>query len=243
MDIKGKLALVTGSAKRVGRGIVLALAAEGADVIVHYRSSRDAAERTAGEARQHGVQAVTMRADLADPVQIERLFGEIRSRFGRLDILINNAAVYDPTPIQTLTAEQWDRQMQTNVRGPALCTRHAAELMQGRGGVIVNLTDIAATRPRGDWHAYCASKAALLALTKSTAKALAGEKIRVNCVSPGVAAWPEDMDPLLKQKILRQIPLGRPGTPEDIAQAVLFLVKHDYVTGEELRIDGGWILK
>ncbi len=250
MELAGKIALVTGGAVRVGRAIALALAREGANMAVHYGRSEDAARAVkteieamarAEEGGGKGRRAEVFQANLADPRQIERLLAAVGEAFGRLDVLVNCAAVYDRTPLETLTADQWDAEFTVNARAPALCIRHALPLMAG-GGAIVNITDISAEKAWPGYPAYCASKAALVALTKSAAKALAPRGIRVNSVAPGVAAWPAgvtESDPHAR-KVLAQVPMGRAGTPEDIAAAVVFLAKSDYITGQNLRVDGGW---
>ncbi|MHC4295494.1 MAG: SDR family NAD(P)-dependent oxidoreductase [Planctomycetota bacterium] len=239
MTLDGQIALVTGGAKRVGRAIALELARAGADIALHYHSSAETARTTAKEITGIGRQCELFRADLANPHEIDELFAALADRFSRLDILVNNAAVYHRTPIDTLTAETWDTELAVNARAPALCIRHAIPLMRERGGVIVNIVDSAAEKGRADYPAYCASKAALLALTKSAAKALA-PGIRVNAVSPGVALFPEDVTQEYKESVLELVPLKRSGTPEDIARAVLFLARQPYITAQNLRVDGGW---
>jgi len=239
VELAGKTALVTGAARRVGRSIALHLAHAGAELAVHYNRSKEAAERTADEIRAAGGRAWTFRADLADPRQIEAMFAEVRETFGRLDVLVNNASVFERTPIEHLTAEQWDAQMAVNARAPALCIRHALPLMAD-GGAIVNLTDTTALRARAAYPAYSASKAALTAVTQSAAKALAPRGIRVNAVAPGVGLWQEGVTDEQKRKMLSRIPMRRPGSPEDIAAAALFLIRADYITGQTLNVDGGW---
>jgi pteridine reductase len=239
MELQGKIGLVTGGAKRVGRAISLALARAGVDLAVHYHRSREAAGSLADEVRAMGVQCRLFRADLADPAQIESMFAEARVAYGRLDILVNSAAVYDRSPIDDLSADQWDSQLAVNARAPALCIRHAIAIMPA-GGAIVNIADIAGERGLAGYPAYCASKAAVLALTKSAARALAPRGIRVNAVSPGIAIWQESATEEQKAKVLAHVPMKRPGTPRDIAQAVLFLLRQDYITGQNLRVDGGW---
>jgi NAD(P)-dependent dehydrogenase (short-subunit alcohol dehydrogenase family) len=159
--------------------------------------------------------------------------------FGRIDVLVNNAGVYKPTPLTELTAEQWDFHMAINARAPALCIRHATAIMPD-GGAIINITDIAAEKGWAGFPAYCASKAALLALTKSTAKALAKRNIRVNAIAPGVAEWSPADSEKARQMVLAQVPLKRPGTTADIAAAAIFLAENDYITAQTLRVDGGW---
>ncbi len=241
MELTDKIALVTGASRRIGRAIALALGRAGADVIIHYNRSQSEAEATAGEIAAAGRRVETVRADLAEPDQIAEMFDAITKKFARLDVLVNNAAVFERMSIETLSAERWDAQMNVNARAPALCIRHAIGLMPN-GGAIVNITDIAAEKPWPGYTAYCASKAALLGLTKSAALALAGRNIRVNAVAPGMILWPEGVPEKEQQKIIAHIPLKRPGRPEDIAAAVVFLAQHDYITGQTLRIDGGWCM-
>jgi pteridine reductase len=244
MDLNGKTALVTGAAKRVGRCIALSLARSGANVIVHYNRSETDARATAGTIEKLGRNATVVCADLAQSNQIEAMFSRITEMFpgsGKpLDVLVNNASVYHQGPIATLTAEAWDREMSVNARGPALCIRHAIALMPP-GASIVNITDVSAEDPRANLPAYCASKAALLAVTKSAAKALAPD-IRVNAVAPGAVMWEENITEDQKHRVLAQIPMKRAGRPEDIASAVIFLCQNEYITAQSLRVDGGWYL-
>ena len=242
MDLNGKTALVTGAAKRVGRSIALSLARAGADVIVHYNRSEDDARATAATIADIGRRAELIAANLARPEQIEAMFARIAEMLGDsnrpLSVLVNNASVYHRTPIASLTADEWDREMAVNARGAALCIRHAILLMPP-GAAIVNITDISAEDPRADLPAYCASKAALLALTKSAAKALAPD-IRVNAVAPGAIVWEEDIPEAEVQRVLARVPMKRTGRPEDIAAAVIFLCQNEYITAQTLRVDGGW---
>ena len=241
MEITGKIALVTGAARRVGRTTALALAHRGADVVIHYGRSAGDANALADEIKALGRRAIALAADLADPSQIEALFAAVSSQWGRLDILVNNASIFTRTPLDALTAEQWDRLLAVNARAPALCIRHALPLMTN-GGAIVNITDITADKGLGSFSAYCASKAALLSLTKSAAKALAGRNIRVNAVAPGVAEWAVDSTEAEREKVLSQVPMNRPGSPQDIASAIVFLIESDYITAQSLRVDGGWAM-
>jgi len=239
MELTGKIALVTGSGKRVGRAIAESLADAGADVAIHYGRSADAAAETADHIhRTFGRRTEVFQANLAEPDSIEQLFARVGEAFGRLDVLVNSAGLYYRTPLAELTAEQWDELMAVNARGPALCIRHALPLLTD-GGAIVSVADIAAEKAWAGWPAYCASKAALLALTKSAAKALAGRGIRVNAVCPGAILWQGESEDHQK-RVLAQVPLRREGSPADIAAAVRFLVQHDYMTAQVLRVDGGW---
>jgi len=239
MDLEGKVALVTGAARRLGREIAVALARAGCDVAAHFNHSGDDARATVREIAATGRRAELFQADLSDPAQIAAMFASLGEELGRLDVLVNNAAVCERTPLERLTAEQWDAQIAVNARSAALCIRHAVELMPD-GGAIVNITDIAAEKAFPAYAAYCASKAALLALTGSAAKALAGRNIRVNAVAPGVVLWAEGTDEQTKRRVLAQVPMKRPGRPADVAAAVVFLAQHDYITAQSLRVDGGW---
>jgi len=259
MELEGKIALVTGAGRRLGKAVALALARAGADVGLHYRASRVEAQETAREIEALGRRAELFQADLADPEQIDRLFEAVASAFGQLDVLVNNAAICERTPIKSLSAEQWDRHFAINTRAAALCISRAVPLMGAArtdrptpaaqrsdasqssksGGVVVNIADVSAGSPWPGYPAYCASKAALLALTRSAAKALA-PAIRVNSVSPGAILWSPDTTDVQKRKVLDHIPMGRTGSPEDVAAAVVFLARQDYVTGQDLRVDGGW---
>jgi NAD(P)-dependent dehydrogenase (short-subunit alcohol dehydrogenase family) len=239
MDLTGTTALVTGAARRVGRAISLALAGAGANVAVHYNRSADEADSLADEIRRLGRRAECFQADLADPDAIEGLFAAVGKVMPSLLVLVNNASTYPRTPLETLTADQWDAVLAVNARAPALCIRHAAAIMPD-GGSIVNITDSGAQDGWAGYPAYCASKAALESLTRSAARALAGRNIRVNAVGPGVVAWEDQTDEAVKAKVLAHVPMKRPGSPEDIAAAVVFLAKSDYITAQILRVDGGW---
>ncbi len=238
MELTGKTALVTGAAKRLGKAIAIELARGGADLALHYNRSADAAAQTAREIADIGCDVELFQADLGDPQQIADMFSSIAKTMGKLDLLVNNAAVFHRTPLETLTAEQWDAEFAINARAPALCIHHAMELMSG-GGAIINIVDIGAEKARAGFPAYTASKAALLGLTKSAAKALA-PKIRVNAVSPGASIWAADTTEDEKQTVLAQVPMAREGTARDVAAAVVFLATQDYITGQNIRVDGGW---
>jgi pteridine reductase len=217
----------------------LSLARAGADIAIHYGHSADEAAELADMIDEIGRRAVLFQADLAEPDEIEHLFAAISAEFGKLDVLVNNASVYHRTPFDTLTVDQWDAEIAVNARAPALCIRYAAPLMPD-GSAIVNITDARTETARADWPAYSASKAALLAVTKSAAKALAARSITVNAVGPGAIMWEPDISEQSKAAVLAQVPMKRIGSPEDIAEAVVFLVRSDYITGQHLRVDGGW---
>ncbi len=238
VELSGKVALVTGAGRRIGRCIALALAREGARLAVHYNRSKEQAEATAAEIRAGGGEAMTVRAELVELSQVRAMFAAVEDRFGRLDVLVNNASAFYPTPLEEMTEPQWDRLLAVNAKAPAFAIQSAARLMC-EGGAIVNLTDISAARPWAGFVAYCAGKAALAAVTISAAKALAARGIRVNAVAPGVIEPPAGASPETLAKLLKRVPLGRKGDAEDVASAVLFLIHNDYVTGVTLNVDGG----
>ena len=240
MELSGKVAFISGAARRLGKAITLELANAGADIALHFNKSADEAVATAELVQTRGRKVEMFQCDLANPERIAEMFDAIANKFSRIDILVNNAAVFNRTPIETLTAGQWDTEFAVNARAPALCIRYALPLMSN-GAAIINIVDVGAEKARASFPAYTASKAALLGLTKSLSKALA-PKIRVNAVSPGAAIWTDQTTQQEKLNVLKQIPMGRIATPEDIAHAVVFLAKHDYITGQNIRVDGGWCM-
>ncbi|GBC98855.1 Glucose 1-dehydrogenase 4 [bacterium HR17] len=244
MELRGKVALVTGAAKRLGRAIALALGERGAHVAVHYRSSEREAMETAGALQTLGVRALPFRADLTDEAQVQMMMREVATAFGGLDILVNNAAVFERTPFDQLTAAQWRTTLESNLTSVFLCCRYAAEwLRQGDGGVIVNISDTAALRPWTEFLPYCVAKAGVLVLTQGLAKALAPQ-VRVNCVALGTVLPPENMDAdVWRATMSAKTLLGRLGTPDEVVQAVLFCIACDYLTGAVIPLDGGRFLR
>jgi len=240
LDLKGKRALVTGSAVRVGRVIALKIAERGADVAVHYNRSADQAESAAEEIRAFGVKAVTVQGDVTRAGEVDRIAEEIEAGLGPLDVLVNNASIYYPKPFDELTEEDWDRNLAVNAKAPFLLARRIAPGMKSRGrGKIVNIVDWAAERPYKGYLPYCASKAALVNLTKSLALALSPE-VQVNGVAPGPILLPEDFTAEEIEAVKRAVPLKRVGSPEDIAATVLFLIEGtDFMTGSIVTVDGG----
>lgn len=238
--LRGRVALVTGGAIRLGRALSLALAREGCRVAVHYLRSRDAAQATVREIRALGVDAVPLSADLAKPREAKRLVADAVRRFGRLDLLVNNAGIFFRTPLADTTPAQWDRLLDVNLRGPFLVSQAAAKAMLRRqGGKIINIGDVGGIRAWPGYIPYCVSKAGLLMLTKALALALA-PRIQVNCVAPGAVLLPEGFPPRLRRKLKRDVPIGREGTPDDVAAAVLFFATAPpYITGQVLFVDGG----
>lgn len=244
MILKGHAVLVTGAAKRVGRVIALELAKRGARVAVHYRESAAEAERTAAGIRALGTEAITVRADLTREDEVAAMVGGVVARLGSLDGLVNNAAVFFRTPFATVTADDWDRTLDPNLKGVFLCCVHAGRRMQEQasGGVIVNIADWAGLRPYAGYLPYCVSKAGVIALTQGLARALA-PKVRVNAVAPGPVLVPSDLPEAEAREIMEKTPLKRHGSPEDVAAAVAFLMEgSDYMTGVILPVDGGRLI-
>ncbi|MFN8626038.1 MAG: SDR family oxidoreductase [Candidatus Binatia bacterium] len=240
MEFSGKVVLVTGGAKRVGRAIVLELARGGARIVVHCHASRADAENTCVAARALGARAAVVTGDLAVSADVERIATAAGAAFGRVDALVNNAAVFAPTPVATLTDEQWDRTLSINLKAPYLLAVHLGRLMHaGQGGAIVNVADWAAMRPYRGYLPYMVSKAGLIALTRGLAKTLA-PTVRVNCVAPGPVLPPEDYSDAERSELMRVTPLQRLGTPEDVARMVRFLIAEaTFSTGGVYLVDGG----
>lgn len=243
MNLAGRFALVTGAGRRIGRAIAQELAAAGAHVAVHYHASAEAAAETAAELRAAGVRAFHHPADLRDPVQLEALFGRVAAEFGGLDVLVNSAAIMESGDALTLPLDAWQRSLDINLTAPFLCAQRAARLMLAKpgrdeAGVIVNVVDGSALRPWARYPAHSVSKAGLGALTPVLAKAWA-PRVRVNAVCPGPVEKPAAMDDAEWQGLAQKTLLKRPGSGYDVARAVRFLAENDYLTGENLVVDGG----
>jgi pteridine reductase len=233
------VALVTGGARRVGREIALALAGAGATVALHARTSAREARALAATLRRRGGRADVFLADLGDPAACGRLVDDVVSRFGRLDVLVNNAAVFHRTPADRPDAAAFDAHMSVNARAVYLLCGAAGRRMGRRGGAIVNLACASAASPWTGWLPYSASKAAVVALTKGYAKALA-PRVRVNAVAPGPVLRAPGSDERRNRIAAQKTVLGRWGDPRDVAAAVLFLVRDaPYTTGAVLPVDGG----
>jgi NAD(P)-dependent dehydrogenase (short-subunit alcohol dehydrogenase family) len=238
-ELAGKAALVTGGAVRVGRAIALALAGAGCDVAIGYQHSSLNARATVRDLRALGVRAVACRGDLARPAQARGLAARAARELGRLDVVVNNAAIFARTPLTTTTPRQFDRFIAVNLRGPFFLAQAAARIMGPRGGRIVNVVDVGAVRAWPTYIPYSISKAGLLMLTKGLAVALA-PAIQVNAVGPGVVLWPEGLPRPTREALAARIPMGREGTPEDVAAAVCFFATcPGYITGQVLYVDGG----
>ena len=241
-----KIAVVTGASKGIGAGIAKRLAAEGAAVVVNYASSKEGADRVVGEIVQAGGKAVAIGASVSNEDEVARLFQEIAGTFGRVDVLVNNAGVYDPKPIESLSVLAFNRHFDTNVLGLLLATRAALPLFPRTGGSIVNIGSVVGTMAPPAAAIYVGTKGAVDSITKSLAKELAPRKIRVNGVNPGFVVTEGTHSAGMaggkfEEEVVASMPLGRPGRPEDIAASVAFLASDDasWITGESLRVSGG----
>jgi pteridine reductase len=240
-SLDGQAVLITGGARRVGAAMARALHGAGANVLVHYRSSAAAAGSLADELNgARPGSAAVYAADLLEMDSCPRLVAATLDAFGRLDILVNNASSFYPTPVGAITAGDWDDLMGSNLKAPLFLSQAATPALRRRGGLIINMLDIHALRPLKAHPVYCAAKAGLAMLTRSLAREL-GPEIRVNGIAPGPVMWPEgDMDESIKRDIIGKTALGRQGTPEDIARTALFLAKDaPYITGQIIAVDGG----
>jgi pteridine reductase len=240
VNLKGRTALVTGGARRIGRALCLALGEQGVRVAIHCHRSRGEADAVARECPG----SVVLEADLAERGAATRLLDETHERLGNLDILVNNASVYEMVQPDAVTEAAWERAIAVNLTAPFFLARGAGLRMRDAGGgAIVNLTDWAVARPYPAYLPYYAAKAGLTAVTAGLARALAPE-VRVNAVAPGPILLPEGADdPATRATIERATPLGRLGGAEAVVSAVLFLLRHDFVTGETLAVDGGRSLR
>ena len=236
-SLKGKTALVTGAAKRIGRSLALALAQQGADVAITYRTSDADAKATVDAIRKHGVRATAVYCDLGDVACVRGVVDETIRELGRIDLLVNNAGMFETLPLESITLEQWDAMLNTNTRGPFLMAQAAHAELKQRQGRIVNIGSLGGLHPWATHGHYCVSKAALHMLTKTMAKAWAPE-ISVNCVAPGMIVNGE-VDPGYEH-FVEKTPMQRNGTPEDVAAAVLFFATGPkFITGQVLSVDGG----
>ena len=241
-----KVALVTGAAKRIGAEIALVLHRAGFNIVLHYNTSVKEAEILCNSMnRERQNSASIVHADLSVFSMIAPLVQQAAQRWGYLDVLVNNASRFYPSTIEQVTEKMWNDLFDSNLKSLFFLSQAAVPFLKARRGCIINLTDIHGERPLRDYSLYCMTKAGVIMLTKSLAKELA-PYVRVNGISPGAILWPESdsvLDESMQQHILKKIPLGRTGSPVDIAQAILFLVRDaDYITGQVIAVDGGRLL-
>jgi len=241
-DLHGKVAVVTGAARRIGAALATALAGAGCDVVISYRTAAADAEATAGRVRATGGRALIVQGDAARADDVTRLLDTTVSTFGRVDVLVANAGAFRRTPVETLTETDWDYMLDNNLRTTFLCAhRFGLHMRAHAGGAILTLADVAGMRPWVGYLPYCVAKAGVIALTRGLAKELA-PAVRVNAIAPGPVLFPEDYDPALQQREIERTLLRRQGSPEQVAAAALALVANDYVTGVVLPVDGGRVL-
>jgi len=239
--LAGKSVLITGAARRVGATIARTLHAHGANILIHHRASAAAARELAASlnAARRGSAAVAQ-AELRETSAPAALVQRAVSEFGQLDVLVNNASSFYPTPVGEITESHWDDLIGSNLKAPLFLSQAAAPQLRRTHGLIVNIVDIHARRPLKRYTVYCITKAGLAMLTRSLAREL-GPDVRVNGIAPGPVLWPEDeIEPALKEEIIERTALKRLGSPEDVASAVLFFASDAaYVTGQILSVDGG----
>ena len=244
--LEGKVAVVTGASKGIGASIAKHLASEGASVVVNYASSKAGAEKVVGEITVQGGRAIAVQADVAKVTDIERLLAETKRAFGRLDILINNAGIFEFAPLENVTEEHFHKQFNLNVLGLILTTQKAVGYFDGSGGSIINISSVAGVNPPPGASVYSATKGAVDAITKSLAKELGTRNIRVNSLNPGMVET-EGVHTAgflgtdFHKQIIAQTPLGRIAQPQDIARVAVFLASADsgWITGQTLLVSGG----
>lgn len=244
--LAGKVAVVTGASKGIGSAIALELAAAGAAVVVNYSSSKEGADRVVAQIVKQGGRAIAVQANLSQQADVQRLFAETKQQFDRLDVLVNNAGIYDFQPLESITAEHFHKQFDLNVLGLLFATQEAAKLFGQDGGSVINISSVAATSAVPGGSVYAATKGAVNSLTRSLASELGARKIRVNAINPGMVETEgvhstgiAESD--FRKQIESQTPLGRIGQPQDIGPAAVFFASDDsaWITGETLYISGG----
>ena len=238
-DLAGKKVLITGGARRIGRAIALRLAESGADIAFTYLHSEAEAEELVAQIGRMKRHAFAVRCDVTDERSVQETIKEVVRKMGGIDVLVNNAALYETVPFEEITVQQWDRMFASNARGPFLVSRAALESLRKRQGRIINLGSLGGLRPWASHAHYCASKAALTMLSQIMAKALAPE-VSVNCVAPGMIDTGENPGSKTLKHFAEKTPMRRNGTNEDIAEAVLFFAAAPkFITGQTLVVDGG----
>ena len=240
-NLDGKVALITGAARRVGAAIARELHTHGMNLILHYRSSKEEAHCLQEELLARRDNSVTLiQSDLLNTAKLKAMIYNAVDSWGRLDVLVNNASSFYATPIGSATEQDWDNLIGSNMKAPFFLSQAAAPLLLSSRGCIINITDIHADRPLKNFSLYSAAKAGLVMITKSLAREL-GPQVRVNAVAPGAIMWPEnELDDVTKKRIISNTALKRRGDTEDIARAVLFLIQDaGYITGQTIIVDGG----
>ncbi len=242
MRFENKVVFVTGSARRVGRAIALAFAEQGANLVIHHASSSSAddAQSAADEARQMGRDALVINGNQASSDDVEAMFRQVRDHYGRLDIMINSAAIFKRNDLLDISESEWDKVIDINLKGPFLLTQHAARLMKDQdSGVIINISDNSGLNAWASRPHHSISKAGVIMLTQVAALSLAQYGIRVNCVVPGPVLVPAGDDDSVLDEIANALPIGHIGNPRNITHACMFLAENDFATGSILRVDGG----
>jgi 3-oxoacyl-[acyl-carrier protein] reductase len=247
-SLKGKVAIVTGASKGIGAGIAKHMAAAGASVVVNYSSSKEGADRVVEAITSQGGKAIAIQGDVSNAADVKDLFDNTKKTFGRLDIVVNNAGVYQFELLEAITETEFHRQFNTNVLGPILTTQEAVKHFDGTGGSIINISSVVSVNPIPASVVYSATKSALDNITKTLAKELGPKKIRVNTIAPGgtetegvVAAGIVGSD--FQKQMIANTPLGRFGQPDDIAKVAVFLASDEaeWVTGERISAAGGYL--
>jgi pteridine reductase len=236
-SLLNRVALVTGSGKRLGRAVAIGLAEQGADVVIHYRSSEAEAREAVAEIEKLGRRSVALQADLAQISELPDLFQKVQAKFGRLDILVNSAANFQQTEFASTTEKVWDASLGTNLKAVFFCCQAAAPLLKRSNGAIINFADIGGILGWPGFIPHSISKAGIIMLTRCLAKELAPE-VRVNAIAPGTITMPGDL-PELEADFVKLAPLHRSGRPNDIVAAVSYLASAGFVTGQVLVVDGG----
>jgi len=239
--LDGKVVLITGAAHRIGATTARLLHSVGANIVLHYRASADGAKALADELNAQRADSVSLlQGDLLDSAALPQLVAQAHAAWGRLDVLINNASTFYPTPVGSVGEAQWEDLMGTNLKAPFFLAQAAAQHLRAERGCIVNIVDIHADQPLKGHPVYSMAKAGLVMMTKALAGEL-GPEVRVNGIAPGAILWPEnDMDDATKAKIVERTFLKRQGNPQDIARAALYLIRDaDYTSGDILKVDGG----
>lgn len=244
--LQGQVAIVTGSSRGIGRAAALALASEGAMVVVNYASSHPAADAVVAEITEMGSQAVALQADVAQVGQVDALFNTVMEKWGRVDVLVNNAGIARDTLLLRMKLEDWQAVIDLNLTGVFLCTKAASKIMlKQRSGRIINITSVVGEIGNPGQANYSAAKAGVIGFTKTVAKEVASRGITVNAVAPGFIATDMTADLKMAEEILKLIPLGRYGQPEDVAGLIRFLAADPaaaYITGQIINVDGGMVM-